>query len=244
MLMTSRSLRKPLLALLTLLLVLATVQIGPFATYAFADPPKERQFCPYPGATETQTLADGTQVEWICKRFFAFENNTYEYWAWEYSKTIPGSQNKLTTATRYSDSPAYIMWIQSALGNGKGGGDATGSITIFGRYGTNLDRPIAARTIMQVQYSPTSGAWYTCHDTGWQQASVARSWQTAFVPQNATPDCGNGYYRTQAAGRFYSYTTNAWITSKWHYTGSMYLAPVPNLEPTVTPGPEVTGDPA
>lgn len=237
--------RKPLLALLALLMVMTAAQIGPLTLSASAEPLPQNKHCPYPGATKRDPVGDGGYVEWICKRFFAYPNDPLsEYWEWEFSKYVPGSMVKLKTATRYSNSPPYIMRIQSAVGNARGGGTALGAIVILNRDGTSLNRRIAVRTIMEYAPTATSG-YYNCHDKGWKEAPTQRHYWWTAIGQYTEPDCGTGYYRAQVAGRFYSVSLNQWITSQWHYSDAVYLSapPPPTSEPTVTPGPAVTGNP-
>jgi hypothetical protein len=215
-----RTLRKPTLALLALLLALTAAQVGLMPSAA-AEPRPENKHCPYPGAIETQTLQDGTKVEWICKRFFAYANNMGEYWEWEFSRMIPGP-HEMAGGTRNSSSPPYIMRIRSAVAKGVGGGDAVGAIWIHNPSGTALNRRIAVHTIMEYAPTPTS-SYINCHDLGWVEAPTQRHFWWNAVKQHTQPDCGTGYYRAQVAGRFLATSTNTWQTSGWHYSPAVYL---------------------
>ena len=217
-------------------MVLTIEQAGLSAPSTVADPPEWRQFCPYPGAIDRQTLADGTVVEWICVA--VFRGTMSEYWEWEFSRHIPGGRNQRTIWRGGDSSPSYKMTLQAAIGEARGGGNMTGSVTIFsGNYG-NLDRRIAVHLQVQYQASPTSG-WLNCHPGSWKEASTQRSWMHTTVVQRYEPDCGDGYYRSRVYGRLYSTTLNTWIRRGPIYSPALFLngPGTTPTESTVTPGP-------
>jgi hypothetical protein len=232
-----RSLRKPLLALLAILIVFSAAQFGPLATSASAEPRPENKHCPEPGFREPQYLDDGTVVWWRCVRFFVAND---EYWVWVYDHTDFSGR---TTADEYTfwrggdNSPPYLMHLESVVADGRGGGDMVGSVIIFTPTGGNLDRRIAVH--LQVQYKPTpTSSWLSCHPGSWREAASPRSWMKTAVAQYSEPDCGDGYYRSRVYGRFYSLSLGSWVRRGPIYTPSLWLdgPPVPT-EPTVTPGP-------
>ncbi len=239
--LTTKNSRQMLLALLTLLLALMTLQVGPLALSAAAIPPEGRRHCPELGAIDRETLQDGAVIEWICKEYWI---GTTDYWGWEFYRYVPGTSKK-AGGTRTSSSPPYIMRVTSAVGDGVGGGDALGAIWIFQPDGTALNRRLQVHTIME--YSPTSGGPYSnCHDLGWVEAPTEWSFWHTTIKQYNEPDCGTGYYRAQVAGRFWAISTGAWESSSWHYSPAVFISMpccAPPKEPTVTPTPPVTGNP-
>ena len=89
--------------------------------------------------------SDGATVVWRCERFF---NGSVEVWEWEFSRVEPARRDSRTIWRGGASSPPYKMNLQAAIGEGQGGGFAVGSVTIFTADYGNLDRRIAARTIM------------------------------------------------------------------------------------------------
>ena len=228
-------LKRPLLlALLVISLVLA-------AAPAAADPHPVRQFCPSPGAELRESGADGAVIVWICTRINP--DTLQEYWEWVFSRIEPADRSSRTIWRGGASSPPYKMTLQAAVGEGRGGGFGVGSVTIFTAGYGNLDRRIAARTIVQVQTGPTA-PWATCHDTGWREAPSPRSWMKAFVAQGVEPDCGDGYYRAQVAGRFYSETQRRWIQRGWIHSGARFMSGptccLATVEPRTKPRPALT----
>ena len=218
----SRGAPRPLLASLALFLVLAAAQLGPLAPSAAAIPPPERRFCEPLGAIDVEVLQDGAKLEWICVQDFEFDNDpTSEFWRWEFYRFTPGPSQK-QHGSRVSSSPPYRMHIDSAVGTGVGGGDAVGAIWINNPNGTALNRRIAVHTIMEYAPSPTS-SYINCHDLGWVEAPTQRSFWRVAIKQYSQPDCGQGYYRAQVAGRFLATSTNTWQTSSWHYSPAVFI---------------------
>jgi hypothetical protein len=200
--------------------LLVVAQVGPLATPAAADPPAVRRFCPTPGAELREPGADGAVIVWVCTRVLS--GTSSEYWEWTFSRIEPARRDRRTIWRGGASSPPYKMTLQAAIGEGRGGGFGLGSVTIFSADYGNLDRRIAARTIVQVQAGPTA-RWATCHDTGWREARTPRSWMQAFVAQGIEPDCGDGYYRAQVAGRFYSTSRHRWVQRGWIYSGALFM---------------------
>jgi hypothetical protein len=238
-LMSLRSVRKSLLLLLAFLLLLAGVQLGPAVSRAAAA--EHYVYLCYPPGSQLRDPAGDVVVVWVCLGYdeFTDQGQWVRIYDWFYSHTEPANNDKTVRAKRYSSSPPYKMYIQSSFGVGSGGGAAVGTMRITNPNGTALNRRIAVRTITEVQTSPT-GSFYNCRDSGWVEAPTQRSWWNKKTLQYTQPDCGAGYYRSQVAGRFFSVSLNQWITSNWHYSGSIWLsAPVLLTEPTATPRPHV-----
>jgi hypothetical protein len=233
--------RRSLLLLLSILMALMIAQVGPLAPSAAADPPQWRRFCPSPGVIDRETLSDGTVLEWICTRVFAGTQD--EFWEWVFYRYIPGGRNEKAIWRGGASSPSYKMTLQAAVGEARGGGNMTGSVTIFtGNYG-NLDRRIAVHLQVQYQPSPTS-SWHNCGTGTWKEAPTQRSWMYTTRVQSYEPDCGDGYYRSRVYGRLFSTTTNSWIQRGPIYSPTLFLngpgtAPT---EPRVTPGPVTEPD--
>lgn len=243
MLVRRQSLPRSLFTLLAVFMVLTFTQFGPRVTPASAMPmPKcwagvEWQEVEEPGA-------DGATVVFVC---MCTRNSSGQvlYCEWVFSKLKP-AQNDVppNEARRLSSDPPYRMRIETAFGEGVGGGDAIGSIDMRNPDWSDLTRRVAVRTIMQ--YSPIgSQTWSTCHDTKWKEAPTQRPRWSVWVVQYTMPDCGAGYYRAQSAGRFFSVSLNQWITSNWHYSGYLYIDNIPpnfvTADPTESP---VTTTPA
>ena len=136
--------------------------------------------------------------------------------------------------------------VSGVVGKGEGGGAVGGRIWIKDPSGANLSRRVAVHLIMEYAPTPTSG-YLNCHDLGWDEAISPQAETTSFWNNQTQPDCGDGYYRAQVAGRFWSVSQNNWITSNWHYTGSIFITTccrrALKKEPTFRPRPPVTGNP-
>jgi hypothetical protein len=243
MLVKSRGSSRSLYALLALFVLMMTAHISWLASAADAMPLKactpanEWEEVKEPGT-------DGAQNVFLC-RCYRSPTGRILTCGWEFSRLEPANNDKYTEASRLSSDPPYRMRIETALGEGRGGGDAIGSIDMRNPDWTDLTRRVAVRTIMQYKPTATSG-WLTCHDTGWREAPTQRPRWSVWVAQWTQPDCGKGYYQAQVAGEFFAISKNAWIKSNWHYSGSIYLSGpccTPTDEPTTTPGQEITGGP-
>jgi hypothetical protein len=243
MLAKSRGLSRPVYVLLVLFILLMAAHISWLAPAADAMPVKA---CAKGNEWEEvkEKGADGAVVVFVC-RCHRDSRGVVLWCGWEFSRLEPAKNDKYTEASRLSSDPPYRMRIETALGEGRGGGDAIGSIDMRNPNWTDLTRRVAVRTIMQYKPTATSG-WLTCHDTGWKEAPTQRPRWSVWVPQWTQPDCGKGYYQAKVAGEFFAISKNAWIKSNWHYSGSIYMSGpccVATTEPTTTPGPDVTGDP-
>jgi hypothetical protein len=180
-------------------------------------------------------------VVWFCGPHHNYITGAIDYWYWQFSHIKPKKNDQAKETDVSRSSPPYKMFIQTAVGEGRGGGVAIGQMDLRNPDDTLLTRRIAVRTIMQVEPSPTAG-WLTCHDTGWKERSSPGSRFWVSVVQYTQPDCGKGYYRAQVAARFFSISLNRWETRGWVYSPSLYLPAVccaATTEPAVTPSPAV-----
>lgn len=234
--------RKSLVVSLALVAVLTAAQLGLLAAPAWAI---ELHLCNPEWAEREVSFGTSVNIIERCEPhpwiFFAGTPDEMEgtLWDWAFLRFKPADQDKRVIAKRFSSSPPYSMKIQGIVGGGLGGGIALGNIRITNPDGSPLNRRIAARALTEYAPTPTSG-FYNCRDSGWKESSSA-SWKSAWYNQGKEPDCGNGYYRAQVAGRFWSISLGKWITSNWHYTSSIWAdgPPCCLTEPTVTPGPHV-----
>jgi hypothetical protein len=227
-----------LIPLITLLLMVAATQLGPVAISYAA--PGDVHYCEPEWAIITEVTSTGLNIQYRCEPFTTESGQVI--WMWNLYRFVPANNDQRRVIWLKDTSPPYRLSLNAMVGGIEGGGAAAGSVFITGLDGTDLNRRIASRTIMQVQTGPTSG-WLTCHDTGWKEASIQRSWMKSSIDQFSQPDCGNGYYRAQVAGRFWSITLGTWITRGWTYSPAIWVDGPPgslvDSEPTVTPTPEV-----
>jgi hypothetical protein len=232
--------------LFSLLIVLTAVQFGPLATSAHAAEDFLDKPCSPPWAEYVIVTGKSVNIRMRCEPY-TFQYPTGEYytlWRWSFLRFEPADEADQQRRSVWvgDTSPAYRAQLSAMVGSGSGGGAAAGKFYIMGRNGEDLDRTIAVRLIMQVQPGPTSG-WLTCHDLGWSQQS-ASSGKMNFLDQYSQPDCGDGYYRAQVAGRFWSLSLNSWITRGYTYSPAVWVNGPGTItdgepEPTVTPTPAI-----
>jgi hypothetical protein len=228
------SLRRSRLALLTLLLVLTAIQLGPLAPAASAY--EELFLCSPKWAIREVSLGNGiTGKEQCVPVYMGVDGNI---WDWRPISAGPGNTNEKKDWFGGRTTPPYLMSLTSLIGNGSGGGAAVSKVMIYNPNHTVLKRTIAARVVIQHWVSVGVGAWYTCTDSSWKQASAAQQWMRASLNQYTQPDCGGGSYRALAAGRFWSISLNRWETRGWVVSPTVSLpTPCCVTEPTVTPTP-------
>jgi hypothetical protein len=247
---TLRRFRIPMLVSMAALMTLSAVQLGPLATPASAEHVAKKDCSPLGVTREVET---GTGINIIDQCIQApildVENNKivqHYVWIWDFLRFKPAGGDKVVRATRNSQSPPYWMLVSGVVGKGEGGGAVGGRIWIKDPSGANLSRRVAVHLIMEYAPTPTSG-YLNCHDLGWDEAISPQAETTSFWNNQTQPDCGDGYYRAQVAGRFWSVSQNNWITSNWHYTGSIFITTccrrALKKEPTFRPRPPVTGNP-
>jgi hypothetical protein len=211
-----RSLRRSLLALLALLMVLTVAQLGPGTPSASAE-----DFGCTPHWDERRFVTGGpVDIIERCEPVLTIADDTV--WDWEFLRFAPANQDKRTTWAGGASSPPYKMVLNAMVGSGTGGGVGAAKVILYNPNGSHLSRTIAARALMQYQPNPSS-SWYTCHDSGWKQASTSTYAKRAYIFQYDQPDCGPAYYRTLAAGRFWSISLNKWITRGWIYSPSVWI---------------------
>jgi hypothetical protein len=212
-----RSLRRSLLALLAVLMVLTAVQLGPRASSAYAD---EIVICGVKWATREFVTGGPINVIERCEPVLTVSDVTF--WDWVFLRFKPANQDKRTIWQGGASTPPYKMVLNAMVGSGTGGGVGAAKVILYNPDGSHLNRTIAARALMQYQPTGSSG-WYTCHDSGWKQASTSTYAKRAYIFQYDQPDCGPAYYRTLAAGRFWSISLNKWITRGWIYSPSVWI---------------------
>ena len=214
-----RSLRKPLLTLLVLLIALAGVQFGPGANSASAG---EVQNCPPFAIMKKPAPGTNFDAEYRCLEFLSFDGST-KVWGWFTSGVKPKRRDEKTVWVGGRTSPPYTMVLQGLVSDSRPGGAAGGSVIITTPSGGNLDRRIAVMVRMQY-YRPSTG-WGTCSNTNWKEAASPRSWMEWFIDQGTVPNCGNGSYRAQVYGRFFSVSLNRWEQRGPIYSPSIPLPP-------------------
>jgi hypothetical protein len=228
MLRKRRSLRKSLLVLLALLMVLTVAQLGPASAADFGCTPHwgERRF------------VTGGPLDIIerCEPVLTIGGDTV--WDWVFLRFALANQDKRTIWSGGASSPPYKMVLNALIGGGSGGGAGAAKVILYNPSGSHLTRRIAARAL--VEYQPTgSSGWYTCHDTGYKERESYA--MRAYVWQYTQPDCGPAYYRTKAAGRFWSISLNAWVTRGWITSPSLWITygtgPVEAESRPTTPSP-------
>jgi hypothetical protein len=233
---TMRRLRKALLVSLALLMLVSAVQLGPLATPASAQHVVKKNCQPL-GATREWVTGTGINIIDQCIQVphITDINGTHYIWIWDFLRFKPAGGDKVVRARRDSTSPPYWMQISGIVGEGNGGGAVGGRIWITNRDGSNLNRRIAVHLIMEYAPTPTSG-YLNCHDNGWDEAPSPQTETTDFINGRTEPDCGEGYYRAQVAGRFWSTSLDQWITSNWHYSPAIFVdgCVSPCTEPTFT----------
>lgn len=248
--LTLRRSRIPMLVSVAALMILSAVQLGPLSTPASAAHVAHKDCQPL---GDTRRIKTGGSLDILehCVQSPILELEDgklvqHYVWIWEFLRFVPAGGDKVVRATRNSQSPPYWMNVSGIVGKGEGGGAVGGRIWIKNPNGTNLSRRIAVHLIMEYAPTPTSG-YLNCHDLGWDEAISPQAETTSFWNNQTQPDCGEGYYRAQVAGRFWSVSQNNWITSNWHYTGALFITTccrrAPKEERTFTPGPPVTGNP-
>ncbi len=205
------TLRKSLFALLALLIVLTVAQVGPASAEDYGCTPH----------WGTQVVVTGGPLNIIerCEPVITFVSGDTE-WDWVFLRFALANQDQRRIWQGGGSLAPYKMVVNSLVGGGSGGGAGAAKMILYNPDGTHLNRTIAVRDVMQYQPSGSS-SWYTCHDTGWKQASgsAKRTW----IWQYDQPDCGPAYYRTLAAGRFWSVSLNKWITHGWLYSPSLWI---------------------
>jgi hypothetical protein len=214
-----RSLRKPLLTLLALLIAFAGVQFGSGAPSALAGQYGE---CP-PGAVRKASYPEASyDIEERCSEILSYSGTT-RMWLWEFSGVKPKRTDRRTVWVGGDNSPPYTMSLQALISDSHAGGAAAGRVVIAQPNGSNLDRRIAV--LVRTQYYRPSTGWGTCRNGVWREASTQRSYMQWTLDQGAVPDCGNGSYRTQVYGRFFSVSLNSWVQRGPIYSPSISLPP-------------------
>jgi hypothetical protein len=205
------------LLVLSILMVLTATQFSP---YAFAQDIEDEYHCSPEWYVITVKTGKSLDVQYRCEP--RMEEFDLRVWRWTFFRFVPAGEDKRVGAVRRSSSPPYTMEITGLVGRAQGGGAAGGRIFITNPDGSNLDRRLAVRTIME--YRPSgSSVWSNCRDNGWVESPKAASAFATYINNFTQPNCGTGYYRTQVAGRFWSISQNNWITSLYHYTAAIYI---------------------
>ena len=188
--------------------------VGPLAKPAAADM-LPQALCTYDGRLEPEYFTDGTIVEWIC----VIQPPRHPFW--RIFHILPGPERFRITPFN-DDSPPYKSYVNSGIGKGGRNGFGVVSYAIRNPNGTPLNRRIAVRLILK---NRTTGG--TCGDTGWKEAATPRSNYTYEVSKDLPGTCGGtGYFETSAAGRFFSTSLNAWVTTNWVQSGELRLVPL------------------
>jgi hypothetical protein len=213
--------RRKSLLLLALLMLLTIVQFGPGATPSLAGdyatcPPLAVRKASYPNATY--------DIEERCVEIQSLDGRSY-MWLWEVSGVKPKRTERKTVWVGGRYNPPYTMNLQAHVSDSRAGGAGFGRVTIFTPSGGNLDRRIAV--LVRIQYYRPSTGWGTCSNSNWREASIARSQMQWAIDQGTVPDCGQGSYRTQVYGRFFSISLN-----RWEQRGPIY-SPAVTLPPQV-----------
>ena len=216
-----RSLRKPLLTLLALLIAFASVQFGPGAATASAG---DKQHCPPFSTIKRTAPGDGLTFEFYCTEFLSEDEKAF-VWNWELIGVKPKRTERRTVWQGGRTSPPYMMILQGLISDSHAGGAAGGMVTIQTPSGDTLNRRIAI--LMRIQYYRPSTGWGTCRNSVWHEAPTERSWYYWSLDNGTVPDCGNGSYRTQVYGRFFSVSLN-----RWEQRGPIY-SPAVTLPPPV-----------
>lgn len=218
-------------------MTLTVAQLGPGAPAAFADDVDHK--CSPEWATREIQTNTGINIVERCEKVQDYKDIygvRHIIWDWVFLRFKATSLNQRNLWGSGCASPGYVMTLVGLISDGNGGGVAGTKVMNYDCNGNNLDRPSEARAVIQY-YRPDG--WWTCKDSGWIQASSGRV--AAYVNQYSQPDCGNGSYRSLAAGRVWSNTLGKWITRGWIATPAISLSgcgcTITDTEPEVTPTP-------